>query len=101
MKIHINKCVDPTCCCKNRDVLYDPRRMIYGNDRLQPHQDIVFVKHFVLRLLEESLKQFKGSILLSLDEGFYHLEILKLYTRASMVVQQLKLTERKKGMTLS
>jgi hypothetical protein len=35
--------------------------------------DLVFFKHFLLKMLEDSLAQFKGSVLLTLCQGFFNL----------------------------
>lgn len=55
LKNHCNNCKIPDCCCKNRDSIYDPAKETYGSTKLQPHLDSVFVKHYFLQMIEDSI----------------------------------------------
>jgi len=71
--MHINHCDNAGCCCKRRNQLYDSVNDAYGNEEAQPHQDLVFVKHYMLKTLQDSMDKFPHSTLLVLNMGFYKL----------------------------
>lgn len=55
LKNHCNNCTKVDCCCKNRNKLYDPATGLMGNAKLQPHLDSVFVKHFYMKMIKDSI----------------------------------------------
>lgn len=71
LKIHHDKCVDPMCPCQRRNNLYDPKRLSYGDSKIQFHKDDVFVKHFINKMIKDGLKKFKTSKLANLDHLFF------------------------------
>jgi|JI6StandDraft_1071083.scaffolds.fasta_scaffold55399_1 hypothetical protein len=83
LKMHINQCEDAGCCCKRRNKLYDSTKDTYGNEEAQPHQDHVFVKHYLLKTLRDSLDRFPTSTLLTIDMGFYRVEFLWMYCKTA------------------
>jgi hypothetical protein len=53
LKKHTNECLDLTCCCKNRQYLYDTYLKAFGNPKIQPHFDKIFIRHFLRKLLSD------------------------------------------------
>lgn len=100
LKTHLNTCTEVTCCCRIRNTLYDPIEKAYGDAKLQPHNDIVYFKHFLLKILEECLVQFKGSVLLTMCLGFFNLEMLGLYARATQIIKLLRMKAKKGQLSL-
>jgi hypothetical protein len=62
LKIHVDDCKEVWCPCKERHYLYDPKKKIMGiGDDKMLHKDIVFVKHFIRKMLSDGIKKFKNS----------------------------------------
>jgi hypothetical protein len=55
LKNHCNNCNQLDCCCKNRSTIYDPATNLSGKPKYQPHLDLVFVKHYYLKMIEDSI----------------------------------------------
>lgn len=78
LKNHCNNCIELDCCCKNRSVIYDPATNLSGKPKYQPHLDLVFVKHFYLKMIEDSIIEFPKSLDIRMLLALYHLEFLQL-----------------------
>lgn len=53
LKKHMNECLELSCCCKNRQLLYDSNLKTFGNAKMQPHFDKVFIRHFIKKLISD------------------------------------------------
>jgi len=82
IKIHIDHCDDVKCPCKWRESLYDPKRNIYGDRKLNPHKDQTFIKHFIYHILKTGTTKFFTSELLFLDSVFFLFEAMRNYPQA-------------------
>lgn len=78
LKNHCNNCSELVCCCKNRESIYDPATGLSGKRKYQPHLDLVFVKHFYLKMIEDSILEFPKSLDIKMLLLLYYLEFLQL-----------------------
>lgn len=92
LKNHCNNCNVVECCCKNRSIIYDPATNLSGKPKYQPHLDVVFVKHFYLKMIEDSIIEFPKSLDIKMLLALYHLEFLQL---SPEFIKQIKFFNRK------
>lgn len=51
-----------------------------GKIHVQPHLDPVFIKHFYLKMIEDSIIEFPKSMNIKMLLGLFYLEFLELST---------------------
>jgi hypothetical protein len=67
IKVHMEKCSEPTCVCKNRAELYDPKTREDFNPNIAMFKNEVFIKNYLLMLIKDSCKKLPKSSLLNID----------------------------------
>jgi len=82
MKIHMDHCNDTRCPCKMRSSLYDPKREVQSNLKLNAHKDQTFIKHFIYYILKTGTVKFFTSELMFLDSIFFLFEAMRNYPQA-------------------
>lgn len=92
----MNECLDPACCCKNRQVLFDSNLKIFGNPKSQPHFDKVFIRHYIRKLLNDGYSQFSKSSGLAFLLSNYNIEILEMITQTMELIRKLTKMEQKR-----
>lgn len=79
IKVHTEKCAEPTCVCKNRAELYDPKSREEFNANIAMFKNQVFIKNYLLMLIKDSCKKLPKSSLLNIDLFlFYFKEMANL-----------------------
>lgn len=91
IKVHSEKCKDPKCICKNRQELYDPKKRRGANVDVPMFKDGVFVKAYMLMLIQKSVAKMPKSSLLNLD---YFLFLYEEMANISLVNHQILLFEK-------
>ena len=67
IKVHTEKCTEPTCVCKNRSELYDPKENAESDMNVPIFKNQVFIKNYLLMLIKDSCKKLPKSSLLNID----------------------------------
>lgn len=91
VRVHIEKCKDSTCICKNRELLFDPKKGKFSNSELSIFKDSVFTKNYLLMLVRKSTKKLPRSSLLNIDHFLYLFEELN---NIPMVNHQILMYEK-------
>lgn len=79
IKVHTEKCAEPTCVCKNRAELFDPKSREEFNPNIPMFKNQVFIKNYLLMLIKDSCKKLPKSSLLNIDLFlFYFKEMANL-----------------------
>ena len=76
IKVHTEKCKDPSCICKNRKGLFDPKDDEFSDLKKRLFKDTVFIKHYLLMLIKKSVKKIPKSALLNIDHFLFLFEEL-------------------------
>ena len=75
---HILDCTNAECPCKDQYELYDVKRNIFAErNKDAPHNDTVFLNHFVKRLYDDSLAKFVNSPNIHIAYSFYLFKNMK------------------------
>jgi hypothetical protein len=101
LKKHTNQCEDTDCCCKHRDQLYDSNLRTFGNSKLQPHFDRIFIRHYIRKLLMQGCEGHSKSIVLVFLLGFFDIEALEMVTQTMELIKRLSRLEQKKKLKIS
>lgn len=92
IKVHREECVDWSCICKNRALAFDPKKQSYSDVSLPYFKDPVFVKNYLLMMIEKSVMRFMKSPLLNLDLFLYLYEEMENF---GMVNKYISIYEKK------
>jgi hypothetical protein len=101
LKKHTNECDDPACCCTNRQDLYDTYLKAYGNPKIQPHFDKIFIRHFIRKLLCDGYEKFSKSSLLALLISNYNIEVVEMITQTMELIRRLSKMQQKKQLNFT
>ena len=96
LKKHTNQCLDPACCCKNRENLYDTYLKTFGNPKIQPHFDKIFIRHFIKKLLFDGYEKFNKSSMLALLISNYNIEVVQMITQTKDLIRKLSKMQQKR-----
>lgn len=77
IKVHEKQCANIYCVCKNRADLYDSKKEKHSNLQLASFKDAVFIKMFLLMLIQNSKQKLNKSFLINLDYCLFILHELK------------------------
>lgn len=91
IKVHTEKCVNCSCICKRREVLYDPKNKKYSNPNVPIFKDGVFIKNYLLMLAQQSCKKMPRSSLLNIN---YFLFLFEELNNLPSVNHQISLFEK-------
>ena len=97
----MNECADLACCCKNRGSLYDANSKTFGNPKLQPHNDRIFIRHYIRRLIMKGCEEHSKSIMLLFLLIIYDIEAVEMITYAVELIKKLSRMEQKKKLNFS
>ena len=86
IQLHVENCAKPLCICKNRQELYDPIRNAESDTSVPIFKDPVFLKNFLLMIIQESTDKFSNSRTIQIVNTLYQLEQFENF---SQVNQQL------------
>ena len=81
LKKHLNDCNDLLCCCHNRQFLYDHTIKLFGDPKVHPHLDKIFIRHYIRRLLNEGHQRFPKSTAITFLLGIYNVEVVEMITQ--------------------
>ena len=90
MKIHVDKCGDMNCPCKERSRLFDPKKTVYGDNSIMHHKDFTFIKHYILYMIRSGAIRFLNSEILHLDMFYFLFDALRNYPNAFLQIYQFK-----------
>lgn len=94
INMHIAECQNPECACKDEYELFDiATNRDWERKTEAPHQDDIFLKHFIMRLYEESLNKFINSPSIHIAFSFYQYKVMK-NIHASII--ELNIAQKKK-----
>jgi len=78
VNLHIVECQNSECPCKDEYELYDVTTGTFSfHNRQAPHQDEIFLNHFIKRLYEDSLNKFINSPSIHIAFAFYLFKVMK------------------------
>jgi hypothetical protein len=80
MKIHSDKCTSELCPCGRRDNLYDPKTRSSAQPEQQLHQDVIFLKHYIVKIIRNGTLKCPESKKIHLDFIYFLFETLGCYT---------------------
>ena len=94
INMHIAECQNPECACKDEYELFDiATNRDWERKTEAPHQDEIFLKHFIMRLYEEALNKFINSPSIHIAFSFYQYKVMK-NIHASII--ELTIAQKKK-----
>jgi hypothetical protein len=67
IKVHTEQCLDVKCVCKHRKGLYDPKKNKESNVSISMIKDSVYIKSYLMMIIQKSLVKMPKSNLLNLD----------------------------------
>ena len=72
INMHVAECTNSECACKEEYELFDiASNRDWERKSEAPHLDDIFLKHFIMRLYEESLNKFINSPSIHIAFSFY------------------------------
>lgn len=78
VNLHIDECQNAECPCKEETELYDVASNTFSDrNRQSPHQDEVFLNHFIKKLYEDALNKFVNSPSIHIAFAFYLFKVMK------------------------
>lgn len=78
VNLHIIECQNAECPCKDEYELFDViNNVFHERNKNAPHQDEVFLNHFIKRLYEDSLNKFINSPCIHIAFAFYLFKVMK------------------------
>lgn len=91
---HVADCLNPECPCKEEYELYDiitNRQWVRKSESI--HKDEIFLKHFIMKLYEDSLVKFVNSPSIHIAFSFYQFKMMR-NIHASLI--ELNIAQKKK-----
>ena len=83
IQVHIENCAKSACVCKNRSKLYDPITQTESDTSVAIFKDPVFLKNFLLMLIQEVKVKFSGSMNIQIISTLYQLEQFDNFAQVS------------------
>ena len=83
IQVHIENCAKPLCVCKNRSKLYDPIHKVESDASVAIFKDPVFLKNFLLMLIQEIHERFSTSNNIQIIYTLYQLEQFENFAQVS------------------
>jgi hypothetical protein len=76
--------------------LYDGYLKTFGNPKIQPHFDKIFIRHFIRKLLCEGYEKFNKSAILALLLSTYNIEVVEMVAQTMELIRKLSKMQHKK-----
>lgn len=83
IQVHIENCAKSLCVCKNRSILYDPISQTESDASVPIFKDPVFLKNFLLMLIQEVKTKFSTSINIQIVSILFQLEQFENFAQVS------------------
>ncbi len=94
INMHMVECNNPECPCKEEYELYDiSTNRQWARRTENPHLDEIFLKHFIMKMYEESLIRFVNSPSIHIAFSFYQFKVMR-NIHASLI--ELNVAQKKK-----
>jgi hypothetical protein len=70
-------------------MLYDANLKVFGNPKLQPHNDKIFIKHYIRHIIMKGCEEHTKSIMLLFLLIIYNIEAVEMVAHAMELIKTL------------
>ena len=81
-------------------MLYDHHLKIFGDPKIQPHFDRIFIRHYIRKLLSQGYEEHTKSTMLTLLLSTVDVEALEMITETMELIHRLNRMEQKRQLSL-